>query len=326
MHRLPHRAAAVGVQLLPLPHALSHRVMCQHGLQRATQSALRERVFACVLGAETDAVAASVQRLWSHAFDDDTSMSDAKRRLEFIEFYQKQEYCSEGLEVSAETVAGVLALLRLQPVDCFVDLGSSEGRLPLAVAALSPSPLDAAVGIELSPWRHARACTALARVAPSGSAVDLHRGDFLDAEVLSRALQAARPRRAPQHAHTFWCGVRARQGRRVGPRLLDAVKQGVSQKSGGAAATARLLVAGFALGRPEPALDLHAAYVFVRASAASELSMGRVDALLPLFESGQAPRGGRPTGSTPGPRLVLEYHLHSCSPDASSVGEDVLQP
>ena len=64
--------------------------------------------------------------------------------------------------------------------------------------------------------------------------------------------------------------------------------------------------------------------VFVRASAASELSMCRVDALLPLFESGQAPRGGRPTGSTPGPRLVLEYHLHSCSPDASSVhvGED----
>ena len=137
MRRVANRAAAAaaaGVQLLSLPHALSHRVMCQHGLQRATQSALRDRVFACVLG-ETDADAASVQRLWSHAFADDIRMSGAKRQLEFVELYQKHEYCAEGLELSAEAVAGVLALLRLQRVDCFVDLGSSEGRLPLAVAA-----------------------------------------------------------------------------------------------------------------------------------------------------------------------------------------------
>jgi hypothetical protein len=301
-------AAAAGVQLLSLPHALSHRVMCQHGLQRATQSALRDRVFACVLG-ETDAATASVQRLWSHAFADDIRMSSAKRQLEFVELYQKHEYCAEGLELSAEAVAGVLALLRLQRVDCFVDLGSSEGRLPLAVAALATPPLEAAVGIELSPWRHARACTAIGRVAPSCSALALHQGDFLEGELLSRALQAARPHSAPQHAHphahqpqhaparsyTFWCGLRARQGRRVGRRLLDAVQRGVSQKSGGAAATTRLLVAGFPLGRPGPALQLHAAYVFVRAAALqSGLQSGlqpelSVDTLLPLFESGQAP-------------------------------------
>ena len=333
MRRVANRVAAAaaadaGVQLLPLPHALSHRLMCQHGLQRATQSALRDRVFACVLGAETDAAVASVRRLWSHAFAEDVRMSGAKRQLEFIELYQKHEYCAEGLELSAEATAGVLALLRLQRVDCFVDLGSSEGRLPLAVAALATPPLEAAVGIELSPWRHARASAAMARVAPSCAALALHWGDFLEAALLSRALQAARPHSTPQHAHqhahqpqhaparayTFWCGLRARQGRRVGRRLLEAVQRGVAQQSGGAAATTRLLVAGFPLGRPGPALELHAAYVFVRAAALqsgvqsglqsgvqsgvqsglqpsdlqSELS---VDMLLPLFESGQAPPG-----------------------------------
>ena len=85
MRRVANRAAAAadaGVLLLPLPHALSHRLMCQHGLQRATQSALRDRVFACVLGAETDAAAASVQRLWSHAFvGADVRMEDARKML-----------------------------------------------------------------------------------------------------------------------------------------------------------------------------------------------------------------------------------------------------
>ena len=76
MRRVANRVAAAadaGVQLLPLPHALSHRLMCQHGLARATQSALRDRVFACVLGDETEAAAASVRRLWSQAFADDVT-------------------------------------------------------------------------------------------------------------------------------------------------------------------------------------------------------------------------------------------------------------
>eukprot|EP00966_Prymnesium_polylepis_P295814 6832171-Prymnesium_polylepis.1 len=278
-------------------------------------AALEGQLHACLIGTDAvEAAANEVRRLWSRAFAGisgdvlrphaHSSVNDLDR-TEFIEHFRPRGYDNAGQELGAQSVAGLLALLQLTADERFVDLGSSEGRVPLAVAHLTSAQ---AVGIELSPARHESATIAQRRLSDSTNRVHLLQADFLEPGLLTRAL-STQPRCLQD---TVWCAVRARQGRITNARLLEAVRHRHVHRTaalGDSQTRTRLLLAGFALPEDAEGVTLNAGYCFVRSPAgAVAFASGapvQYEHVMPLFgdEHRTGPKGGL------GPKLILEYFL-----------------
>jgi len=278
---------------------------------------------ACMIGESNQMMAKDVDALWERFFPEPNvdnflnATTGGAINDEYNVHFKGEGYARSGLELTAEMTAALLNLLALKPTDRFVDLGSSEGRVPLAAAMLTP--VGRAIGIELSPARHVLALAARERLhaadepAPPWAPVV---GDFLEASVLSEALPALPE--APRDV--IWCAVQARQGRKISARLLEAVHEHRRRMGGGA--PTRLLLAGFALPDKSPGAHLHCAHVFVRAassdggsppSTASDgedscatIALSDIDRVVPLFCS-------TTRSKNPGPRMVLEYHVHDAT-------------
>ena len=304
--------------------ALYRRISASKTLQRQLMDG---RLHAVMVGDDMTQTAHSVATLWRRTFPEiegargaeytmgDVLMEGDAVQDEYKEHFEAAGYARSGLELTAEVTAALLSVLALESTDRFVDLGSSEGRVPLAAAV--HSPVRSAVGIELSPSRHVLATAALARIrtlAADGGPVPAWEpfvGDFLDEGVLSAALPL--PAGTPPLREVIWCAVQARQGRKIASDLLTAV-HAHRRRAGVGGAPTRLLLAGFGLPDKAPGAILHCAHVFVRhvadevaevadAMPPTFIQLDDLTRVIPLFCSEHR-------SNNPGPRLVLEYHVH----------------
>ena len=285
---------------------------------RALERSLRGRIRIIAVTEPMQQQAVEAEQIWKRAYESADPVPC--ETSEYSDHFAEKKYARCGLEMNAEVAAALFSLCGLKAADRFIDLGSSEGRLPLAAAQLTPA--RAAIGIELSPSRHLSAIAAQSRLASLGlgGALSVFLGDILDESVLSNAL-------APGLSSTdvVWCAVQAKQGHRIAAQLLAAV-QDQRRKAGAGPSTppTRLLLAGFPLPDDAEGVTLHAGYVFVRsppdASRASSSSSAdeatgaeacdevelTIAEILPLFGE----KSKQETKGNPGPRVVLEYHVH----------------
>ena len=255
-------------------------------------------------GQEADRVAAKTLR---HAH----TQTDEAQAQEYHRWFAPQGYSIAGSELTADGAVRLLALLRLSPADTFVDLGCATGRLTLAAAQLSRC---SAVGVELSPSRHARGAAALRRLdelrsAPAGGIAAADAADAAGVAGVADTAGAAGVAGAASDsplgervrllcgdvleaplagATVVWCAVRPSSGRRLGAQLAANLR--AQLPPGG---SARLLLAGFALPPRVEGATLSAAYVF--ATGGDDAGPEEVVQLY----------GGR----LGGPSVVLEYRV-----------------
>ena len=225
------------------------------------------------------------------------TQTDEAQAQEYHKFFAPQGYSIAGSELTAGGAVRLLALLRLSPADTFVDLGCATGRLTLAAAAFTRCT---AVGVELSPSRHAKGAAALRRldeqlssaagaadaagaVGTTGGAPLAKRVRLLCDDVLEAPLAGAT---------VVWCAVRPSSGRRLGAQLAANLR--AQLPPGG---SARLLLAGFALPARVEGATLRAAYVFAGGGDAPE-------EVVQLYG-----------GKLGGPSVVLEYRVVAADGD-----------
>ena len=270
---------------------------------RALRRLLCDRIRVCTLSSAMLEVAAKAEKLWQQTYIDDHLDESGSEKAEYSDHFAAHGHSRSGLEMSAECAAALLAIVGLTANDRFIDLGSSEGRLPLAAALLTA--VQSAVGIELSASRHELAIAAQKRLHDLGLEDGASRmrpclGDFLDDVVLSAALSHGVSQR-----DVIWCAVTARQGKRIAARLLEAVQRQRRLAGADAGGPTRLLLAGFALPDNSVGVTLHAGYVLVREAAdAAEgggVQLDDIRRAIPLIGAGAA--------DSPGPRMLLEYHV-----------------
>ena len=141
--------------------------------------------------------------LWDRAYASGED-GEVERRVagEYTTLYKANHYSTMGHELDAESCLWLLSVLNLSRDDRFCDLGSSLGRLPLAVALLTPA--CSVAGVELSPSRHALALRAQHRlmVADCADAALAERLTFQQGDLVDGGTQLP-------ESTVVWCAVGA---------------------------------------------------------------------------------------------------------------------
>jgi len=164
-----------------------------------------------------------------------------EREREWRDHFGPRGYSMASCELNLEVGAAMLVdVLRLQPHDRFVDLGSSRGRLVLLAACGSDA--DEIAGVEMSPRRHKEACSALQQLRETNphaaERIHLTQGDLLE---------------APLDRYTvIYCAVQPSHARKIMGDFLRALRQKHVAQAAAAATrnqsvTVRVLCAGFDL-------------------------------------------------------------------------------
>ena len=268
--RLCHDTAPVATQLLGDGYP-----KCLNSVNTEIRKSLNGKVY---MVPDPDPVAVDrIRSMWISAYLKICDVSDNARDYavtaeEYEGHFRSKGYCPAGGELSPQHALSMLSIMDLKQNDTLVDLGCSNGRLVLAAARFSP--VRAAIGIELSPSRIARALAAGKRIdAP------VHRVSFLQSDILSSKLS---------DATVIWYAVRGRPAKRLSGQLISLLRE---QRPAGS--STRFLTAGFEL--PDTVgVTLTAAHVF------GSLSDGDLANTPRLY--GKTHRG---------PQFVLDYLIES---------------